>query len=213
MTDTFVAKIHTPSIINMSIRFSQDVIRSDYGNTFCNSSNSKNLVKTMLQTNNNFHNHFPNYLDAAHRKEMKVDLKPWTGIFSICWTLTAKSPKKWQCKSSYSIKLIFPKRRSKHGEAWHDRASLLIWHDRASLLIWHDRTSLLIWCDKTSLLIWHNRTSLLIWCWPDFSTDPLQILQFNQHNLVPRPSLSFYNLQPGITVTPCYPSLLTLADI
>jgi len=76
LDDTFVAKIHTPSTINFSIWFSQDVIWSDYGNTFSNSSNSKNLVKTMLQTNNNFHNHFSEYLDVTHQKDMKVDLNP-----------------------------------------------------------------------------------------------------------------------------------------
>jgi hypothetical protein len=35
---------HHP-LSNLSIWFSQDVIWSDYGNTFCNSSNGKNLVK------------------------------------------------------------------------------------------------------------------------------------------------------------------------
>jgi hypothetical protein len=151
-------------------------------------------------------------------------------MFSICWTLTAKSPKKCQCKSTSSIKLIFPKGRIKHGEAWHDRASLLIWYDGTSLLIWCDFSTDLTWQDFFSTdLTWQNFSA--DWTWQDFSTDltwqdffstyltwqdfstDLMCRDFStdplQHNLVPRSSLSFYDLQPGHTVTPCYPSLLT----
>jgi hypothetical protein len=144
----------------------------------------------MLQTNKNFHNHFSEYLDAVHRKDMKVDLKPLTGIFSICWGLTAKSPKKCQCKSSYSIKLIFSKGRSKHGETKHDRAlsTDLSWRDFSTDLTWRFSSADLIWQDfstdltwihfsadltwqyfstdlswQDSLLIWRDKTSLLIW--------------------------------------------------